>query len=340
MARKTNKNEDGALMEQELMYEDEMDAPKTKSKAVSVLDLPGVGATTAEKLASVGYDDLMSIAVASPSEIMEVTGMSEAVARKLIQASRESLDMGFSSGEDLLAKRRRVMKISTGVKDFDRILGGGFETGCISECFGQYGSAKTQIAHQLAVNVYAEDPTAVTVFIDTENTFRPERIIQFATGKNVEGDDVLKNIRVARAYNSDHQMLLVDKVEELIKGGLNVKLIVVDSLTAHFRAEFVGRSTLAERQQKLNKHMHALSRLGDMFNCAIYVTNQVMAKPDAFFGDPTEAIGGHIVGHNSTFRIYLRRGKKGTRVAKLIDAPNLPDDEAVFIVTEAGLTDA
>ncbi len=164
-------------MEQELMYEDEMDAPKTKSKAVSVLDLPGVGATTAEKLASVGYDDLMSIAVASPSEIMDVTGMSEAVARKLIQASRESLDMGFSSGEDLLAKRRRVMKISTGVKDFDRILGGGFETGCISECFGQYGSAKTQIAHQLAVNVYAEDPTAVTVFIDTENTFRPERII-------------------------------------------------------------------------------------------------------------------------------------------------------------------
>ncbi len=340
MARKTNKNEEGALMEQELMYEDEMDAPKTKSKAVSVLDLPGVGATTAEKLASVGYDDLMSIAVASPSEIMDVTGMSEAVAHKLIQASRESLDMGFSSGEDLLAKRRRVMKISTGVKDFDRILGGGFETGCISECFGQYGSAKTQIAHQLAVNVYAEDPTAVTVFIDTENTFRPERIIQFATGKNVEGDEVLKNIRVARAYNSDHQMLLVDKVEELIKGGLNVKLIVVDSLTAHFRAEFVGRSTLAERQQKLNKHMHALSRLGDMFNCAIYVTNQVMAKPDAFFGDPTEAIGGHIVGHNSTFRIYLRRGKKGTRVAKLIDAPNLPDDEAVFIVTEAGLTDA
>ncbi len=327
-------------MEQELMYEDEMDAPKTKSKAVSVLDLPGVGATTAEKLASVGYDDLMSIAVASPSEIMDVTGMSEAVARKLIQASRESLDMGFTSGEELLAKRRRVTKISTGVKDFDRILGGGFETGCISECFGQYGSAKTQIAHQLAVNVYAEDPTAVTVFIDTENTFRPERIIQFATGKNLEGDEVLKNIRVARAYNSDHQMLLVDKVEELIKGGLNVKLIVVDSLTAHFRAEFVGRSTLAERQQKLNKHMHALSRLGDMFNCAIYVTNQVMAKPDAFFGDPTEAIGGHIVGHNSTFRIYLRRGKKGTRVAKLIDAPNLPDDEAVFIVTEAGLTDA
>jgi len=188
--------------------------------------------------------------------------------------------------------------------------------------------------------VYANDPTAVTVFIDTENTFRPERILQFAAGKGIDGKEILKNIRVARAYNSDHQMLLAEKVEDLFKQGANVKLIVVDSLTAHFRAEFVGRGTLAERQQKINKHMHALSRVADMYNCAVYVTNQVMAKPDAFFGDPTEAIGGHIVGHNSTFRIYLRRGKKGTRVAKLVDAPNLPDDEAVFMVTESGLTDA
>jgi DNA repair protein RadA len=345
MAKRTNKNEEGALMEQELIFEDEMDIPTTtkaktpSTKAVSVIDLPGVGATTAEKLASVGYDDLLSIAVASPSEIIEVTGMSEAVARKLIHVARESLDMGFSSGEDLMAKRARVVKITTGVKDFDRILGGGFETGCISECFGQYGSAKTQIAHQLAVNVYAEDPTAVTVFIDTENTFRPERILQFAQGRNLDGKEVLKNIRVARAYNSDHQMLLAEKIEDLVKGGLNVKLVVVDSLTAHFRAEFVGRGTLAERQQKINKHMHVLSKLADMFNLSVYVTNQVMAKPDAFFGDPTEAIGGHIVGHNSTFRIYLRRGKKGTRVAKLVDAPNLPDDEAVFMVTEQGLQD-
>ncbi len=341
MARKY-KNDEGAPMEQELMFEEEMEPTPIKAKTakeVTVMDLPGVGAATAEKLASVGYDNLLSIAVASPSEIIEVTGMSEAVSRKLIHAARESLDMGFSSGDDLMAKRARVVKITTGVKDFDRILGGGFETGCISECFGQYGSAKTQIAHQLAVNVYAEDPTAVTVFIDTENTFRPERIIQFATGKNLEGKEVLKNIRVARAYNSDHQMLLAEKVEDLIKSGLNVKLVVVDSLTAHFRAEFVGRGTLAERQQKINKHMHVLSKLADMYNCAVYVTNQVMAKPDAFFGDPTEAIGGHIVGHNSTFRIYLRRGKKGTRVAKLVDAPNLPDDEAVFMVTEQGLQD-
>ncbi len=348
MSKKTNKNTESFGMEQELMEEESyVDRPiaskDTKDASVkekSVMDLPGVGAATAEKLASVGYDNLMSIAVASPGEIVDACGVSESVARKIIQAARSMLDMGFASGEDLMRKREQVTKITTGVREFDRIMGGGFETGCITECFGQYGSAKTQIAHQLAVNVYASDPTAVTVFIDTENTFRPERIAQFAQGKGIDGKELLKNIRVARAYNSDHQMLLAEKVEDLVKQGLNVKLVVVDSLTAHFRAEFVGRGTLAERQQKINKHMHVLSKLADMYNLCVYVTNQVMAKPDAFFGDPTEAIGGHIVGHNSTFRIYLRRGKKGTRVAKLVDAPNLPDDEAVFMVTEAGIVDA
>ncbi|MDD9953447.1 MAG: DNA repair and recombination protein RadA [Candidatus Woesearchaeota archaeon] len=328
-------------MEQEVIMEEEITkAPEQDTvKDMTVMDLPGVGAATAEKLENAGYDDLMSIAVASPGEIVNASGVSESVGRKLIQAARASLEMGFTSGEDLMKKRETVEKISTNVQDFDRILGGGFETGCITECFGQYGSCKTQIAHQLAVNVVAQDPEGVTVFIDTENTFRPERIKQFAEGKELDGDEVLKNIRVAKAYNSDHQMLLAEKVEELIKDGVKVKAVVVDSLTAHFRAEFVGRGTLAERQQKINKHMRVLSKLADRYNIVVYVTNQVMAKPDAFFGDPTEAIGGHIVGHNSTFRVYLRRGKKGTRVAKLVDAPNMPDDEAVFMVTETGIID-
>jgi len=150
----------------------------------------------------------------------------------------------------------------------------------------------------------------------------------------------LKNIKVARAFNSDHQMLLAEKVEDLIKNeGLNVKLLVVDSLMSHFRADFSGRGQLADRQQKLNKHMHALQKLATAYNLVVYVTNQVMAKPDTFFGDPTAAIGGHIVGHNSSTRIYLRKGKKGTRVAKLIDSPHLPDGEAIFNVEESGLKD-
>jgi len=96
----------------------------------------------------------------------------------------------------------------------------------------------------------------------------------------------------------------------------------------------------SDRQQRINKHMHALMKIADKYNIAVYVTNQVMAKPDQFFGDPTEAIGGHIVAHNSTYRLYLRRGKKGTRVAKMVDAPNMPEAEAIFIVTEDGIKDA
>jgi len=315
-------------------------ASKKQEKETKIEDLPGIGAATGEKLRAAGFDNLMSIAVATPGEIVEAAGVTELTARKAIKYARDNLDMGFQSGIDLLAKRENIEKLSTGSNNLNKLFGGGIETGAITECFGQYGSGKTQLGHMLSVQVQLKDPDAVAVYIDTENTFRPNRIIQFAEGAGADPQNILKNIKVARAFNSDHQMLLVEKAEELIKQGLKVKLIVVDSLTAHFRAEFVGRGTLAERQQKLNKHMHALAKLADMYNLAVYVTNQVMARPDMFFGDPTEAIGGNIVAHNSTYRAYLRRGKKGTRVAKLVDAPDLADNECIFMVTEKGIIDA
>ena len=313
---------------------------KMNKEEKTIYDLPGVGAATAEKLISVGFTDLMSIAVASPSELIDATGMGEALAKKMIAVARSSLEMGFESGEELLRRREKVLRVKTGSKSFDALLGGGFETGAIVECFGEFGSGKTQLGHVLAVNCQNVDKDAVAVYVDTENTFRPERIIQIAKGLGLEEEQVLKNIKVARAYNSDHQMLLVEKIDDLIKNqGLNVKMVIIDSLTAHFRAEFIGRGTLANRQQKLNKHMHVLLKLADMYNLSVYVTNQVMAKPDIFFGDPTQAIGGHIVAHASTFRVYLRKGKKGTRVAKLVDSPSMPESECGFYVDETGIKD-
>ena len=311
-----------------------------KMEKLTIQDLPGVGAATAEKLESAGYRDLMSIAVATLGELAESAGVSEAVGRKMINAARESMKMGFVTGAEVLKKRALVQKISTGSENFDTLMDGGFETNAITECFGEFGSGKTQVGHILAVNTIKEDPEAYVVYLDTENTFRPERIIQLANGAGVDPDDALNRIMVARAYNSDHQMLLTEQVDGLVtEQGKKVKLVVVDSLTAHFRAEFVGRGTLADRQQKLNRHMHSLAKLTSSHNLCVYVTNQVMAKPDQFFGDPTQSIGGHIVAHASTFRIYLRKGRKGSRVAKLIDAPNLPDGEACFMVEEGGLKD-
>lgn len=313
---------------------------KMEKEEKTIYNLPGVGAATAEKLIAVGFSDLMSIAVATPAELVDSTGMSDAVAKKMIAVARSSLEMGFESGEELLRRREKVIRIKSGSKAFDALIGGGFETGAIVECYGEFGSGKTQIGHVLTVNCQGIEKDAVAVYIDTENTFRPERIIQLAKGAGLDEEQVLKNIKVARAYNSDHQMLLTEKIEDLIKKqGLNVKLVVIDSLTAHFRAEFIGRGTLADRQQKLNKHMHVLLKLADTHNLCVYVTNQVMAKPDMFFGDPTQAIGGHIVAHASTFRVYLRKGKKGTRVAKLVDSPSMPEGEAGFYVDESGVKD-
>ncbi|MBI2131158.1 DNA repair and recombination protein RadA [Candidatus Woesearchaeota archaeon] len=281
---------------------------RNSEKSQSIYDLPGVGAATAEKLMAVGYSDLMSIAVATPAEIIDATGMGDALAKKLIAVARSSLEMGFESGDDLLKRRDSVIKIKTASSALNQLLGGGFETGAITECFGEFGSGKTQIAHTLSVMSQNISEDAVAVYIDTENTFRPERINQFAKGAGLDPDKVLKNIQVARAYNSDHQMLLVEKIDDLIKKkGLNVKLVVVDSLTAHFRAEFIGRGTLADRQQKLNRHMHALLKLADTHNLCVYVTNQVMAKPDMFFG--------------------------------LIDSPSMPEGEAGFYVDTDGIKD-
>jgi len=330
-------------MKKNVQKEEKEEKQVSEKKEIMIIDLPGVGAATAQKLKEAGYSNLMSIAVASPGELIDSSGITEAVARKMINSARDSLEMGFESGEEILKRRNQVIKLDVGSKEINKLLGGGLETGAITETYGAYGSSKTQIAHQLSVSVQLPKEKGgaegVAVFIDTENTFRPERIIQIAESYGINPEQALKNIKVARAYNSDHQMLLAEKVEDLIKQGLNVKLVVVDSLTAHFRAEFVGRGTLAERQQKLNKHMHVLNKLADMNNLAVYVTNQVMAKPDMFFGDPTEAIGGHIVAHNSAFRIYLRKGKKGTRVAKLVDSPNLAESEAAFVITEGGVKD-
>jgi len=308
-----------------------------------VEDLPGVGPSTAEKLMEAGFFDIMAVAVASPSTMAELAEIGEATAVKIINAARKVAEVGkFKTGAELLDERKQICKLTTSSKAFNELLGGGVETRAITELFGEFGSGKTQIAHQLAVNAQLpldEDGFAGnTAIIDTENTFRPERISQMARGLDLEPNKVLKTIHVARAYNSHHQILLVEKVKELAQE-FPIKLLVVDSLIAHFRAEYVGRGALAERQQKLNKHIHDLQRFADQFDAAIVVTNQVQSKPDTFFGDPTRPIGGHIVGHSATFRLYLRKSKGGKRICRLIDSPHLPEGEAVITVSEDGIRD-
>jgi len=320
-------------------------AKKNEEKEEYTLeDLPGVGPTTAEKLREAGYTDLIELAVASPKDLADTVGIGEGVAQKIILAARKYANVGsFETGDVIYERRKKVTKLTTGSPEFDNLLGGGLETQAITEFFGEFGSGKTQIMHQLAVNVQLpKDKGGLeghAVYIDTENTFRPERIKQMAEALELDPVEVLKKIHVARAFNSNHQILLVDKAMELAKE-YPVRLLIVDSLTAHFRAEYVGRGSLAERQQLLNKHMHDLLKFADLNNAVVAVTNQVSSNPGMMFGDPTQPIGGNIVGHTATYRIYLRKSRGNKRIARLIDSPALPDGEVVIKIVEEGIRDA
>ncbi|MFQ6136020.1 MAG: DNA repair and recombination protein RadA [Candidatus Hydrothermarchaeales archaeon] len=305
-------------------------------------DLPGVGESTAEKLREAGFREITSIAAARPADLKDTAGIGEAAAMKIINAAKESLEIRFLSGKELQEKRKMVGRITTGSSTLNGLLGGGLETQAITELFGEFGSGKTQIAHQASVNVQLPKERGglekKAIYIDTENTFRPERIVQMAEALELDPDEILENISIAKAYNSDDQILWAEKVSEIAQGG-GIGLVVVDSLTSQFRADYAGRGSLAERQQKLNRHIHTLQKIGFVNNIAIVVTNQVMARPDMFFGDPTAPIGGHVVGHTATFRIYLRKSKGGKRVARLIDSPCLPEGEVIFKVVKEGVMD-
>ncbi|MEM3467697.1 MAG: DNA repair and recombination protein RadA [archaeon] len=311
-------------------------------KIERIEDLPGVGESTAQKLYEAGYKTLESIAAASTGELMEIAGIGEGTAAKIIAAARDSLEIGFETADKIYERRIRISKITTGSKALDDLLGGGVETQAITEAYGAFGSGKSQLAFQLSVNVQLPKEQkgleGGVLFVDTEHTFRPERIKQICDLRGLNATEILSNIHVAECFNAEHQMVLVEKASDLIEKE-GIKLIVVDSLTSRFRSDFLGRGTLADRQQKLNKHMHTLQKLADLYDLAVFVTNQVMTNPGMLFGDPTTPIGGHIVGHQSSYRVYLRKSKDDKRIARLVDSPYLPEGECIFRVTERGIED-
>ncbi len=325
------------------MSEDkDKDKEKKKKYYKDLEDLPGVGEVTAEKLKAAGFGEFSCIATANPHELAEAGGMGVESAKKAIEAAKSMVEIGFETADIVYERRKSICRIKTGSAALDELLGGGVETMAITEMYGKFSSGKSQLGFQLVVNV--QRPTnqgglgGGVLFVDSEATFRPDRIVQMAEAQGMDPQEVLKNIQVARAENSDHQIILLEKSEETIVKN-NIKLIVVDSLTSHFRSDYIGRGALSERQQKLNKHIHMLQKLSEKHNLAVYVTNQVMDNPGILFGDPTTPIGGHVLAHMSTYRLYVRKSKEDKRIARLVDSPNLPEGEAVFRVTPKGLTD-
>jgi DNA repair protein RadA len=334
--------EEDALDQKENESKEEKEEEEVKPKYEFIEDLPGVGPATAQKLRELGYHTVESLAMATSRELDPI-GVSEKKAHQIIEAARSAIGISFIRADELFKMRKKVLRLTTGSKVLDKLVDGGLETQTITEFYGEYGSGKSQMCHQLCVNVQLPAErgglNGGALYVDTENTFRLERIVQMSKFLGLDPAIVVKNIIYAEAYTSDHQMFLLENADEIIKAN-NIKLIIVDSLTAHFRSEYIGREMLASRQQKLNKHMHKLIGLARAFNAVAVVTNQVMSKPDQFFGDAIHPIGGNIVGHTSHTRIYMRRAPHGpVRIARLVSSPYLPEGEEILKVTENGIED-
>ncbi|MEK6944233.1 MAG: DNA repair and recombination protein RadA, partial [Thermoproteota archaeon] len=309
--------------------------------------LEGVGPVTTKKLTDAGIHNIMDLLVRGPVEVSEITGMDKETAEKIVNKARQQLveegliAKDFVSATEIYKRRQDIGKISTGTNCLDLLFDGGVETQALTEVYGEFGSGKTQFCHTMCVNVQKPKEQGGqeggVLYIDTENTFRPERIVSIAKANGMDPEKVLDRIIVARAYNSAHQILILEEAGPIIKEN-NIKLIVADSAVGLFRVEYLGRGTLSERQQRLNKFVHLLVRTAETYNCAAIATNQVMSSPDVFFGDPTRPIGGHIIAHTSTYRVYFKKsGKK--RIARMVDSPHHPEQEVIFTLTEAGVSD-
>lgn len=310
---------------------------------LTVKDIPGVGPSVAKKLIDSGFKNIRAIATLPPKTLMAESGIGDKTAEKIVKAAQELCKMEFTTADIVFEKRKNLGRIVTSSNALNEMLGGGIETGAITELVGEFRTGKTQIAHQCCINVQLPvDQGGLggkALYVDSEGTFRPERLAKMAMAKGMDVKEALKNVIYARAYNSEHQINILRQARKLIETQA-VKLIVIDSLISHFRGEYFGLGSLGPRQQLLNMHIHQIQQLCDTYMIAAIVTNQVQAKPDVFFGNPIVPAGGNIVAHGSTYRIYLRKGKGDTRVAKVIDAPGLPESEAVFKITDKGIEDA
>lgn len=309
------------------------------------LQINGITSGDLRKLRESGLHTVEAVAYAPRKQLMEIKGISEAKADKLLNEAARLVPMGFVTAADFHMRRSEMICLTTGSKNLDTLLGGGIETGSITELFGEFRTGKSQLCHTLAVT--CQIPLDIgggegkCLYIDTEGTFRPVRLVSIAQRFGLDPDDALNNVAYARAYNADHQIRLLDAAAQMMSES-RFSLIVVDSVMALYRTDFSGRGELSARQMHLAKFMRALQRLADQFGVAVVVTNQVVAQVDgamSFNPDPKKPIGGNIMAHSSTTRLGFKKGRGCQRLCKVVDSPCLPEADCVFAIYEDGVGD-
>eukprot|EP00826_Nyctotherus_ovalis_P030030 TRINITY_DN2383_c0_g3_i4.p1 TRINITY_DN2383_c0_g3~~TRINITY_DN2383_c0_g3_i4.p1 ORF type:complete len:361 (-),score=63.17 TRINITY_DN2383_c0_g3_i4:750-1832(-) len=313
--------------------------------AIDSLQCHGINAADITKLRQAGLCTAMGVLMSSKRDLVNIKGITDQKVDRIYEAALKVESAGFCTGLQVAEKRKKVKRLTTGSVALDTLLGGGIETQAITEAFGEFRTGKTQLAHTLAV--VAQLPVAKgggsgkVIFIDTEGTFRAERITKIAERFELVPEEVLGNIMHARAHTVDTLNLLLTQSAALMIDQ-PFSILIVDSIMAPFRVDFSGRGELAERQQLLNKTLNKLQKLSEQFNIAIYLTNQVTADPGSTlaYGDTRKPVGGNIIAHASTTRLYLKKGKGDQRICRVYDSPMLPEAEAIFQLAEGGIVDA
>ena len=329
-------------MQQELVQE----ADIARFNQVDTLQAYGINAADLNKLKSAGLCTVLGILMTTRKELVNIKGLSDAKIDKIIEAAQKVETAASMTGVVLRNKRAQVFKLATGSTALDQLLGGGIESMSITEAYGEFRSGKTQLAMTLCVTsqMSKEDGggEGKVAYIDTEGAFRPERLEQIASRFQMDGEQVLENVLYARAYTVDHMFSLLTMVAAKMMEE-PFALLIIDSIMSLFRVDFSGRGELSERQQLLGRMLSRIMKISEQFNIAVFLTNQVMADPGAnvsFVPDPKKPVGGHILAHASTTRLYLRKGRGEQRICKIIDSPCLPESEATFQIGIGGVEDS
>jgi DNA repair protein RadA len=316
-------------------------------------DLPGVQPHLISKLKQAGVNSVLDLAASTPNELAGGAGYegnaisadTETISELVLKAKKALADSGalakeFSTADQVLERRKSLVRYTTGSKRLDDFLKGGIESQAITELTGEFGSGKSQICHTLCVTAATNNSSKgqinSIIFLDTENTFRPERVHQIAEARRLDSEEIMKKVYVCKIVNSAQLEALIRSLGKSIEE-YKAKLVIVDSIISLHRAEYTGRETLAERQQRLNVMLHKLIRLAEVYNVAVVLTNQVQTTPDNTFENPSvRAAGGNIMGHACTYRIFLRKAGRD-RIAVMVDSPHHAYSQVKFTISERGV---
>ena len=313
---------------------------------LNIDQLEGVGPVTVKKLKEFGVTSLIDICVRGAKEISEITGTAKSKADSWVFKSQKILEDNKIIRKtdmttlELLEYQKNIDTLPVKCKAVDELMGGGVKPECTYEVYGEFGSGKTQFCLALAVEAISQEKNVV--WVDCEDTFRPRRVVEILREREYAKDDkeaekYLDRIKYYFTPNTEQLMGTINALSDVITE-YKPRVVIIDGSIGQYREEYLGRGTLAARQNQIARLMTHLKNISFYFRCSVVYTNQVLSDPSIMFGDPTKPIGGNVVGHAATYRIYFKKsGRK--HIARMVDSPEHPIADAPFALDAKGISD-